>query len=275
MEVLERGESFEEINGNFQYAYTLIVYRFDDNVFHAITKSRCRFTAKVKTEDLLNVVLIPTASYCPHFQSNFTQAPDPLPPNCYIKRPRLLSYDRIHNTPSVSRISERVLREAEVCEILKLHPHPNIAQYLGCQVRNGRITGICFNKYSDTLMHRVNPKSRMKRAFIYDGRSLKNRDGCLHGVEMGIRHLHSLRLIHNDINPSNVMIDEDTDKDTSIIIDFDSCRPVGESLEEVGRTFEWCDESVQLSLPSNDLDALYEIREWLSDNSSKSFKFKD
>lgn len=115
----------------------------------------------------------------------------------------------------------------------------------------------------------------MKRAFMYDGRSLKNRDGCLHGVEMGIRHLHSLGLIHNDINPSNVMIDESTDKDTSIIIDFDSCRPVGESLEEVGRTFEWYDESVQLSLPSNDLDARYEIREWLSDNSTKSFKFED
>ena len=87
----------------------------------------------------------------------------------------------------------------------------------------------------------------MKQAFIYDGRSLKNRDACLHGVEISIRHLHSLGLIHNDINPSNVMIDEDTDKDESIIIYFDSCRPVGESLEEVGRTFEWCDESVQLS----------------------------
>lgn len=216
MKVRERGESFEEINGNFQSASTLTVYRFDDNVFHRITKSRCRFTAKVKTEDLFYVVLIPTASYCPHFPSNFTQAPDPLPPYCYIKRPRLLSYDRIHNTPSVSRISERVLREAEVREILKLDPHPNIAQYLGCQVRNGRITGICFTKYSGTLMHRVNPKSRMKRAFIYNGRSLKSRDGCLRGVEMGIGHLHSLGFIHNDINPSNVMIVEDTDKDTSI-----------------------------------------------------------
>lgn len=98
MEMLERGDSFEEINGNLQYAHSLIAYRFDDNVFHAITNSRCRFTAKVKTEDLLNVVLIPTASYCPHFPSNFTQAPDLLPPNCYIKRPRLLSYvTKIHS----------------------------------------------------------------------------------------------------------------------------------------------------------------------------------
>lgn len=200
MEVLERGESFKEINENFQYACTLIFYRFDANVFHAITKSRCRFSAKVKTKDLLNVVLIPTASYCPHFLSKLIQAPDPLLPNCYIKRLRLLSYDRIHNTPSVLRISERAR------EILKLHPHRNIAQYLGCQVCNGRITGIRFTKYSDTLMHRVNPKSQMKRAFIYDGRSLRNHDGCLHWVEIGIRHLHFLGLIHSNINPSNVMI---------------------------------------------------------------------
>jgi len=276
MEVLERGESFEEINGDFRYAHTLIVYRVGGDVYHAITKSRCRFAAEVKLEELSNVVLIPTTTYCPLFPSNYTRAPDPLPPNCYIKRPHLLSYGRIHDTPNASSISERVLKEAGVCEILKLHPHPSTAQYLGCQVRNGRITGICFTKYSDTLMHRVNPKSRMKRAFRYDGRALKNPDDCLYGVERGIRHLHSLGLVHNDINPSNIMFDEDTDEeDTPVIIDFDSCWPVGESLQGVGRTFEWYDESVQHSLPSNDLDALDEIREWLRDSGTKHFKFKD
>lgn len=274
--MLERGESYKEINGDFKYAHTLIVYRVGDDVYHAITKSRGRFAAEVKLEELSNVVLIPTTSYCPLFPPNYTRAPDALPANCYIKRPHLLSYDRIHDTPNASSISERVLKEAEVCEILKLHPHPSIAQYLGCQVCNGRITGICFSKYSDTLMHRVNPKSRMKRAFIYDGRALKNPDDCLYGVERGLRHLHSLGLVHNDINPSNIMIDEDTDEeDTPVIIDFDSCRPVGESLEGVGRTFEWYDERVQRSLPSNDLDALDEIREWLRDGGTKHFKFKD
>lgn len=98
MEMLKKRDSFEEINKNFQYAHTLIVYCFDNNVFHAITKSRCQFTAKVKTEDLLNVVLIPTTSYCPYFSSNFTQALDLLPPNCYIKRPLLLLYvTKIHS----------------------------------------------------------------------------------------------------------------------------------------------------------------------------------
>lgn len=111
----------------------------------------------------------------------------------------------------------------------------------------------------------------MKRDVVYKDRPLQIRDDCLNGVEKGIVHLHSLGLIHNDINPSNIMFDEDV----PVIIDFDSCRPVGQSLEGVGRTFEWYDESVQYSLPSNDLDALDEIREWLGDNDMKRFKFKD
>jgi hypothetical protein len=122
-----------------------------------------------------------------------------------IRSTLFTSYDRIHNTSNASWISEWVLKEAEVCEILKLHLYPSIAQYLGCRVRDGRITGICFAKYSDTPMQRVNPKSRMKRAFIYDGRALKNPSDCLRAVERGIRHLYSPGLVYNDINSSNIM----------------------------------------------------------------------
>ena len=55
--------------------------------------------------------------------------------------------------------------------------------------------------------------------------------GISHGlerVESGIRHLHSLGLIHNDINPSNIMLDGEIP-----IIDFGSCQREGESLEGI------------------------------------------
>ena len=161
-------------------------------------------------------------------------------------------YDRIHNTSSLLRISEQVFRKGEICEIHKLYSHPNIAQYLGFQVQNRQITGICYRKEIDILMQRVSPKSRMKQKFKYNNQFLKNGNSCLYGVEMGIRHLRSLSLVHNDINPSNVLIDEDIDEYTSVTIDLDSCRPVGEGLERVGQTFELYDESIQLSLLSND-----------------------
>lgn len=268
MELLESGESYEEIDGEFRYTKTLVVYGFENNIYHAISKSRM---TEIKMDELTNVVLIPATAYCPLFPSNFTRAPDPLPSNCYVKRPKLLSYDRIDNNCNSLQIHERVLREAETCESLKLHPHSNVAQYLGCQVRDDRIVGICFTKYGDSLMRRVNPNSRMKRPFQYCERPLKNRDDFLKGIEKGILHLHDLGLIHNDINPANILFDSD---DAPIIIDFDSCRSVGQSLEGIGRTYEWNDESVQISLPSNDLDALKEIQEWLSDSDIKTFQFK-
>ncbi len=101
-------------------------------------------------------------------------------------------------------------------------------------------------------MQTVHFKSRIKQAFIYDGQSLENRHACFYGVEKSSWHLRSLGLVYNDINPCNVLFDEDIDEDTSIIIDFDSRRPSGEGLEGIGRTFEWYNESVPLFLSSND-----------------------
>lgn len=36
-------------------------------------------------------------------------------------------------------------------EVLRLHPHPNAARYHGCVVEDGKITGLCFDRYSMTL----------------------------------------------------------------------------------------------------------------------------
>lgn len=59
---------------------------------------------------------------------------------------------------------------------------------------------------------------------------------------------------------------------TPVIIDFGSCR---QSLQRVGRTYEWYDRSVQQSIPENDWDALGEIRQWLSGRDNRAFKFKN
>ncbi|KAH6888501.1 hypothetical protein B0T10DRAFT_488301 [Thelonectria olida] len=55
------------------------------------------------------------------------------------------------------------------------------------------------------------------------------------GIEAGIRHLYQLGLIHRDINPTNIIMDGDT----PVIIDFDSCVPVGEKLGEKTATPDW------------------------------------
>ncbi|KAK3349520.1 hypothetical protein B0T25DRAFT_610305 [Lasiosphaeria hispida] len=194
------------------------------------------------------VVHIPVSAYHPPASSELTRAPDPLPPDCYVKKPRLISYDRIRRGSRPDLIAEFVLAEAKVCEQLMRHPHPNFATYLGFQVSDGRITGRCFARYQRTLMQEVNPRNFSKRKSRSARRATGRYDYVPAGMESGIKHIHSLGLVHNDINPKNVMLDGNR----VVLIDFDSCRP--------------------LSAPKNDLDALVEIRAWLGDDSA-TFQF--
>jgi serine/threonine protein kinase len=168
-------------------------------------------------------------------------------------------------------LSDSLLHEATILETLKQHPHPNIVKYYGCLVTNDRITGHCFEKYGQSLMSRVNPGCSGKRLFSATKRPLKNMSLCLEGIKRGIEHLHSLGLVHNDINPANIMFPA-KDDDTAVIIDFGSCRRIGEPAKDVPRTTEWHDDNVVTCLPSGDTDALDEIAEWL--RNGKNFKFE-
>lgn len=182
----------------------------------------------------------------------------------YIKRPNLIDYN------ANSALMERMLREIKVCEVLRHHPQANIACHKGCQVSDGRIQGICFSKYPKSLMEKANPKHLSKNQFAQECPLPKEViDGYISGLTLGVQHLHSLGFVHNDINPSNIMLTED---ETPIIIDFESCAQIGEPLGGIKRTYEWHDEKVRIAAVSNDLEAVEEIRSWLADESA-NFKF--
>ncbi|KAK0701102.1 hypothetical protein B0T21DRAFT_134482 [Apiosordaria backusii] len=270
IDVLETNEAYEEVDGVFQFIDTLVVYKTGGQLHHAVSAARPRRPSELKIQHLNNNIPIPVSAYSPLFSPDFTRAADPLPQDCYVKKPQLISYDRICRGPRPNSIAESVLLEAAVCELLTRHPHPNIATYLGCQVSDGRITGLCFARYQRTLMKEVNPRRLMKRNLRSDRQGRKDYSSVLAGVESGVRHLHALGLVHNDINPTNIMLDGDK----AIIIDFGSCRRIGESLEGVGRTYEWYDEQVNTAALQNDLDALDEIRTWLGGD-LKPFKFAE
>ncbi|EED21220.1 conserved hypothetical protein [Talaromyces stipitatus ATCC 10500] len=253
IDVLEMNEVFEEVDGRFDFSGTLIVYQVNSELHHAFSKARYSSPSEVNAKHFRSDIRIPVSAYNPLFPFNLTRAPDSIPNDAFIKRPRLISYDRICEGPQSNLIAESLLREAYVCELLTEHMHPNIASYLGCQVSN-----------------EVNPNNFMKRKSRAMRQTTKDYSNVIAGIESGIRHLHSLGLVHNDINPSNIMLDGDQ----AVIIDFGSCRPVGESLQDVGRTYEWYDEKVEQSIPENDLSALEEIRIWLGDKSHE-FQFSE
>jgi len=140
------------------------------------------------------------------------------------------------------------MNEAEVCEILRASPHPNIAQYLGCIVENDRITGLCFVKYDMNLSERVTKDSHPFDTDLF-----------LRGIQKGIRHLHSLDLIHCDLNPTNILMNGDT----PVIGDFDSCRRKGEKLGFKAGTIGWTSEDFKFARPENDQYGLSKIRDFL------------
>ncbi|KAF2803007.1 uncharacterized protein BDZ99DRAFT_548402 [Mytilinidion resinicola] len=136
IEVLETAESFREVDREYKFSHTLIVYRMDNGIYHALSQARCS-TTKVDNQCLTDNIQVPIAAYQPLFPPGLTRAPDPLPVDSYVKRPRLISYNRLRNSRRPTYIADQVLKEAEVCEIVERHPYPNIAKYLGCEVHNG------------------------------------------------------------------------------------------------------------------------------------------
>ena len=243
MQVLEQSEAFMEVGEDLAYSHTVVILREGEKFYYANTKCRGLSSDEIDPNDL-ELRPIPIDDFWPPFPSDFTSAPDPVPADCFIKRPSLVSYDAIDDV----RLSDLLLEEARTCEILRKHPHPNIAQYLGCTVERDRITGLCFVKYSTTLADRLNDLDRPV-----------HKDKCWNAVKSGIEHLHSLGLVHNDLNPYNIMLKPD---DAPVIIDFDSCRREDDKLLK-GGTWGWADENAEFATPQNDYYGLKLIYEAL------------
>lgn len=156
---------------------------------------------------------VPTECIHPKFRDGVTLVPVFHPTKHYLKAPSFTYHDC---RPGKTFVADCVLNEVSILERLKLHPHPNIGSYLGCLVKDGRITHICLEKYPTSLV------SESENGF-----DEAQRERIFTGIRAGITHLHSLDLAHNDIGPENVCIDAGGEP---IIVDFDACRPFGEKL---------------------------------------------
>lgn len=247
MKVYQRAEVFvERDDGKLEFYHTkLILLASSHNFFYTVTKERASESSSLDLDKLTKMPILAHEIW-PPFPSTFTRAPDILPPNTYVKEPNLIRYG--DSTTLSGMISGQILHQVSVCEMLKRRPHPNIARYLGCIVEDGRIKGICFEKYDLDL------DERMKSAVPLD------KHLCLRAIEGGIRHMHSLGLIHNDINPHNIMFNE---PDQPIIVDFQTCRDTGQALSPKADTYGWSMEGVSHAVPENDFARLTRIRDYL------------
>jgi serine/threonine protein kinase len=244
MEVCEQNEAWVEKDGDWTFSHTKIILKKDDQYFYATSSHRYNSAADVNLVDF-DPIPIPASKIWPQFPKHFQRAPKPLPENCYVKRPSLLYYG---DTKASTELGDLILHEARVCEILRLSPHPNIAQYLGCMVEKSRITGLCFVKYDMTLFERVTQVSRP-----FDAGHL------LQCINEGVRHLHNLDLIHCDLNPTNILMCGES----AVIGDFDSCRRTGDKLGLKAGTSGWTSDKFKFALPENDQYGLSKIEDFL------------
>ncbi|RDA90469.1 hypothetical protein CP533_3953 [Ophiocordyceps camponoti-saundersi (nom. inval.)] len=231
---------------DFVFDHTKIILRAANDEYFYVTTSQRAFGPEEIDVTELDTTRIPADHVFPLADFEFTRAPDPLPSTAYLKRPNFLRYETSSDNSDYGR---QILTEVEACEVLRMHPHPNIVQYLGCVVRDGRITGLGFAKYSLTL-----------EDMLEDGTSF-NTACCLRGIEAGVRHMHSLGLVHNDLNPSNIMMEGDN----PVIIDFDSCKPEGAEMGCKGGTDGWTLDGEDYARRENDLYSLSKIRAALKD----------
>ncbi|UKZ74549.1 hypothetical protein TrVFT333_002219 [Trichoderma virens FT-333] len=268
IQVFDSSECFQFLpDGKIGFTHVKILFNFENKIHYGHVLERTR-RETFRLDEIKNIKAIPSDSYRPPLPPNTTIAPDQLA-DYFVKRPNLMGY------VDGSELIEPMLREVEVCEVLLRNPHPNLTSYLGCQSTNGRIEGICFQRYPESLMQKLNPKALNKSMFLQSRNlSRKTAERYLSEVEAGIKHLHSLGHVHNDLNPSNIMITTD---DTAVIIDFDSCVRVGESIEaaKIKRTYGWYDRQSQVAIESIDFAALKEIRTWLTGSCPNEFQYKD
>lgn len=189
---------------------TKIVFKISGDYFLCQSKER---QPKLDAECIsaLAPQKIPQEHIWPLLEGSLTVCDDPTKSDIYIKQPRLTTYD---GTPALAHL---LLQEARVCEILIQNPHPNIARYLGCHVQEGRMAGLCFQRYAETAEERRRRGRPIKKVLF------------LHQISAAIAHLHSLNLDHNDVKASNIMFPTES-SENAILVDFDSCAVIGGPL---------------------------------------------
>jgi len=245
MKIVVINREYREIDGEFKFFRRKLILEQDNTFFYAYTFEPRQWIKDVKI-DKFDLQVIPTGEIYPPVSPGITLVPDPLPNHSYIKRPGLQHYNP--DAPVGCRLSDIVMDEIRICETLKQHPHINIAQYCGCTVRNNYVDGLVFTKYPTTLAARLKDTDRPLDV-----------EACLRGIEDSLIHLHGLGLIHNDINPENIMLRED---DTPVLIDFNTCQREGEVCRSAGSGV-WSPAKMDLSVRENDYYGLSKIKEGL------------
>jgi serine/threonine protein kinase len=243
-------------NDDDAFHHTVTVWKEGENYYQLSHPAR---PGSFNLDDLPTPTPIPTEFFKGLWHPSLTECPHPFPADSYQKMPAIMlpedykteCAEGVVGSGNFRKPSEDMIEEARIYEILKQHPHPNICHYYGC-VRDGKyVTAVCLKKYLNSLED------------VIQSGGILDRDGILCGIWQGLQFLHNtLGLAHNDINPNNIMLDE---RGVPIIIDFDSCAPIGQDVGlQKGGTFGWVKQlETSMSAAADDVYAFTLIAQYM------------
>ncbi|KAJ6536017.1 kinase-like domain-containing protein [Mycena vulgaris] len=237
-----------------KFGFTAMIWEKDgDFYYHQHDQQEVDITPHAKQELLQKAILIPRDYYLgrlppPGAPATRAAAAALSDPKVYFKKiePYMYQPSRVEtHTPA-----HDLEHEMQVCEELSKNSHPNVCRYLGYLPTpdGNHLMGLCFERHGMHLLRAVETQFDFNATTVIEG------------VRSGLEHLHSLGYVHNDINPRNIVLGKDS---IPIIIDFDSCHKIGESLKgKKAGTIDW-DHNSDVSQPQNDFYGLEKVRELL------------
>ncbi|KAF8605206.1 hypothetical protein BDV93DRAFT_572807 [Ceratobasidium sp. AG-I] len=222
------------------FAFTAICWKERGNLYHI------RHPERTFELEALEGDLVPMSHVYAEAKPEYSRAPEPLPENAYVKQPNTIGYDKTH--PS---FGAEMITEIKAYETIRQQPHPNLAGYRGCICEGGYVVALCLKSYRATLGQAVEGSDKLDYLAIMEG------------ARKVASHLHSLGLVHNDINPANIMVDE---HNKGVLIDFDSCNLDGHKFPIGSKTgiMNWTRHD-GVSERENDLYSLNKLAEWLKE----------
>jgi serine/threonine protein kinase len=136
------------------------------------------------------------------------------------------------------RLANFLLAEANISTLLEQSQHPNICRFLGRIVLGGLVLkGLCLKRYLRTLADVIPYGSHgdvSPGVIPFDPSEQFNRASVVRGIVSGVKFIHSLNLVHNDLNPRNIMLDE---LNNPVIVDFDSCKRSSRDIDSREEVF--------------------------------------
>ncbi|KAL3440048.1 hypothetical protein BJX65DRAFT_300736 [Aspergillus insuetus] len=127
-------------------------------------------------------------------------------------------------------LKSKSLAKLKTCEILHKNPYSNITTYYGYNKTHSQVSGFARDLVREDII------------------------SSLTGILAAIKHLHLLGLVHNNINPTNITLDNNG---TLVLIDFNNYCYIRKHLRntKIKRTHHWHGPYVEIWLKENDFDA--------------------